>query len=162
MTIESNATIAKLFSWKCLNSLKPHFGAGYAPNGRGLVGVCAVNSNPNAAQKAYQDELRDMYFARYAGRGQIHHIFGSKAKFKAAKEAGIARPGEWLVILLADDVHENIGDYSFEAERGLFLQQQREYEQYFGKPSPVPTEIVQMYKNMRHRQDITGGVACIE
>lgn len=107
-----------------------------------------MNSNPNAAQKRFQNELRVMFWEKFAARCEIHHIFGSKEKFKLLKEAGIDKPGEWFVIAMTPKDHADIKNYSFEGERAMFIQQQRDYEKYFGHPSPVPKEVIQYYKQM--------------
>ncbi len=112
-----------------------------------------MNGNPNAAQKRYHDELREMYFDRFGGRGELHHVFGSKWKRK-----GYLKPGEWIVILLTPEVHHEIKKYSFEAERGMFLNQLREYEMYFGKRPPVPEGLVASYREMLNRHDTTKGL----
>ena len=77
-----------------------------------------MNGNPNSAQKAFHDELRQMFWETEGGGGELHHVFGSKWKRK-----GFDKAGEWIVILLHREVHQNIKQYSFEAERGLFLEQ---------------------------------------
>ncbi len=108
-----------------------------------------MNGSPNAAQDRYQNiELRDMFNSLHGGRCEIHHIFGAQTKFKLLKEAGIKKAGEWFVIALHPDVHKDIDNYSFESERGLFLQQKRDYEKYFEKESPVPKEIFDYYNLM--------------
>jgi hypothetical protein len=107
-----------------------------------------MNGNPSAEQKRFHDDLRLMHYENGNGIAELHHVFGSKEKFKLLKEAGVAKPGEWFVILLPKDVHDTIKDYSFEAERGMFFQQQREYQRFFDKPSPVPDEIVRYYTQM--------------
>ena len=109
-----------------------------------------MNGNPSAEQKRFHDELREMYFytQMHEGVGELHHIFGSKEPFKLLSEAGIAKAGEWFVVMIPKVVHDNIKQYSFEAERGMFLQQQRDYARYFNKPSPVPEEVIRYYEAM--------------
>jgi hypothetical protein len=84
-----------------------------------------MNGNPTAEQRRYHDELREMYFYT-----QMHS------------------PGEWFVIMLPKTVHDDIKNYSFDAERGMFLKQQRDYEKYFDKESPVPSVVIEFYKKM--------------
>lgn len=107
-----------------------------------------MNSNPNSTQRRFQDDLRLMHFEKSRGLGELHHIFGSKEKFKLLKEAGIDKPGEWFVIMLPKDVHDSIKEYSFEAERAMFFQQQRDYLRHFGEPSPVPDDVIRYYTQM--------------
>jgi len=109
-----------------------------------------MNGNPNAEQKRYHLELREMCYYEFGGRGQLHHIFGSKSNFK-----GFVKPGEWLQILLTPEVHADIKSYSFKAERGMFLAQQRAYERYWGKPSPVPADLVEVYKAMLDKHSVS-------
>jgi hypothetical protein len=110
--------------------------------------VNGMNSNPNASQKRYHNDLRVLFWEKFAARCEIHHIFGSKEKFKLLKEAGIDKPGEWFVIMLPKDVHDSIKEYSFEAERARFFQQQRDYLRHFGEPSPVPDDVIRYYTQM--------------
>ncbi len=109
-----------------------------------------MNGNPNAEQKRYHNELREWYFETqmHLGVGELHHIFGSKEKFKLLKEAGIEKAGEWFVIMIPKTVHDDIKNYSFEAERGLFMQQRRDYKNFFNKETPVPVEIFMYYNQM--------------
>lgn len=107
-----------------------------------------MNGNPNTAQKRFHDELREMFFYTVGGSGELHHIFGSKEKFKLLTEAGIDKAGEWFVIMLPKYVHDDIKSYSFEAERGMFLQQERDYARYFGKISPIPEQVITYYQQM--------------
>jgi hypothetical protein len=107
-----------------------------------------MNGNPSAEQKRFHDDLRLMHFEMNRGIGELHHIFGSKEKFKLLKEAEIAKPGEWFVIMLEKDVHDNIKEYSFESERAMFFQQQRDYKRHFGKDSPVPDDVIRYYTQM--------------
>ena len=50
-----------------------------------------MNGDPNAEQKRYHDDLREMYYETQGdkGLGELHHIWGSKENFKLLKEAGI-------------------------------------------------------------------------
>jgi len=107
-----------------------------------------LNGNPNSAQKRFHDDLRLMYFEtqHHNGIGELHHLFGSKAKFKLLSEAGIDKGGEWLIIMIPKTVHDDIKEYGFEYERGTFLSQQREYQSFFGKPSPIPEEVIEYMK----------------
>jgi len=109
-----------------------------------------MNGNPNAAQKRYHDELREWYFETQMqhGVGELHHIFGSKEKFKLLKEAGIEKAGEWFVIMLPKTVHDDIKSYSFEGERALFFGQKLDYKYFFGKESPIPREVFDYYTQM--------------
>ena len=108
-----------------------------------------MNGSPNAEQKRYQNiELRELFREMHGTGCEIHHIFGSKTTFKLLKEAGIKKAGEWFVIAMSKEEHDAIDKYSFEAERGLFLKQLRDYEKYFEKPSPVPQEVIDYYKLM--------------
>ena len=52
-----------------------------------------------------------------------------------------------------DEEHKAIDDnkYSFEAERGLFLKQERDYLKYFEKKSPVPQEVIDYYNLMKSK-----------
>jgi hypothetical protein len=113
-----------------------------------------MNGNPNKKQKDFHNELREMYFytKMHNGTGELHHIFGSKEKFKLLKEAGVDKPGEWLVIMIPRSVHLDIKNYSFEAERAMFLEQKREYEKYFGKEYPVPVDCIRYYNQMLSKQ----------
>jgi hypothetical protein len=111
-----------------------------------------MNGNPSAEQKRYHDNLRQMLYEQFAGRGELHHIFGSKWKRK-----GFKKPGEWLVILLPPELHSNIKSFTFEDEREAFLLQQRQYKNAWGCESPVPANLIESYVLMRHRQDITRG-----
>jgi len=115
-----------------------------------------MNQNPTAEQKRFHDRLREMYFytQMHNGVGELHHIFGSKYKAKALKEEGIERPGEWLVMMIPKKDHDAIDQFSFEAERGMFLEQQREYQKYFGEPSPVPQIVIDYFKTMKSKQDV--------
>jgi len=107
-----------------------------------------VNGNPSAKQKAYHLEIREMFYDLYTTKAELHHVFGSKFKAKLLKECGIDKPGEWFVIMLSKDDHDSIGKFTFESERGLFLQQQRDYARYFEKKSPVPNEVIDYYNKM--------------
>lgn len=111
-----------------------------------------MNGNPSAAQKRFHDELRLMFFETQGGKGELHHVFGSKWKRR-----GFEKPGEWLVIMLESEVHRNIKQYSFQGERALFLAQLRQYESHYQKPHPVPPELIESYKSMLNRHDITKG-----
>jgi len=115
-----------------------------------------LNGNPSAAQKRFHDELRRMYFETQShnGIGELHHIWGSKMKCKLLSEAGIDKPGEWLVIMLPKTVHDNIKSYTFEEEREYFMAQQREYFQFYHKESPVPEEVVKYYKMLNSKQQV--------
>lgn len=108
--------------------------------------------NPSAEQKRFHAELRDMYaFTQWKkdGTGELHHIFGSKAKFKLLKEAGIKKEGEWFVVMIPKRDHDMIGGFSFEAERGWFLKQQQDYEEYYGRKSPMPDLVITYYKLLK-------------
>lgn len=109
-----------------------------------------MNGNPNKKQKDFHNDLREMYFETrmHEGIGELHHIFGSKEKFKLLKEAGVEKAGEWFVIMLPKSVHDTIKDYSFEGERSMFFEQQRNYLRHFGKDSPVPDDVVRYYSQM--------------
>ncbi len=107
-----------------------------------------MNQNPSAEQDRFHNELREMFFETQGGGGELHHIFGSKEKFKLLKEAGIKKAGEWFVILLHKSIHDDIKKYSFDAERGMFFQQVRQYESFFNKKCPVPDEIIVYYNAM--------------
>ena len=109
-----------------------------------------MNGSPNAEQKRYHDQLREMFREVHGGTPEIHHIFGAQAKFKLLAEAGIKKPGEWFVIAMSKEEHKAIDDnkYSFEAERGLFMQQRRDYKNYFKTETPVPVEIFMYYNQM--------------
>ena len=74
------------------------------------------------------------------GVGELHHIWGSKANFKLLSEAGIDKPGEWFVEMIPKTVHDNIKAFSFDYQREVFFAQQRDYQRYFDKPSPMPKE----------------------
>jgi len=112
-----------------------------------------MNGNPNAAQKRFHNDLREMYYQKYGGRGELHHVFGSKWNCEVwtgdiENPKKVAKPGEWIVILLTPEVHHDIKNYSFEAERGLFLEQLRDYKEYFGRDPEIPEELVEHYKSM--------------
>lgn len=109
-----------------------------------------MNGNPTAEQQRYHDRLREIYYSN----GQLHHIWGSKEKFKLLKESGINRPGEWLVIFLPLEVHEQIDSYSFDQERQMFLNQQEEYSFYFGEKSPVPEVVIDYYKQLLSKRQV--------
>jgi len=115
-----------------------------------------MNGNPSAAQKRYHDELRQMYYERSSARGvgELHHIWGSKAKFKLLSEAGIDKAGEWFVVMLPKSDHDNINNWTFEEERGLFMYQQRAYAHHFNKPSPVPKLVSTYYQALLSKQYI--------
>ena len=107
-----------------------------------------MNGNPNAAQKRYHNELREMF-----GIGELHHIFGSKRKFK-----GYGQVGEWLVIMLSKEMHADISEFSFEQEKKMFFNQQAQYEACYGKPSPVPKVVADIYQSMKHKQEVVKGI----
>ena len=107
-----------------------------------------MNSNPNSNQKKFHSDLRIMFWEKHGSRCEIHHVFGSKFKAKLLKEAGVDKAGEWLVIAMHPEDHAAINDYSFEGERALFLEQKRNYENYFKKPIPVPEEVFTYYSLM--------------
>jgi hypothetical protein len=113
-----------------------------------------MNGNPTAEQKRFHDDLREMYFdtQMHNGIGELHHIFGSKEKFKLLKEADVARPGEWFVIMIPKKIHDDIDNYSFESERGMFFKQQRDYLRFFEKPSPMPDHVINYYTQMLSKQ----------
>lgn len=115
-----------------------------------------MNGNPNAAQKRFHNELRDMYSHTKIqhGIGELHHIFGSKAKFKLLKEAGVKKPGEWFVIMIPKKVHDDIDHYTFDDERNMFLQQKEDYEKYYEKDCPIPEECYTYYNAMLSKQHI--------
>lgn len=101
-----------------------------------------MNGDPNAEQKRYHDDLREMYYETQGdkGLGELHHIWGSKENFKLLKEAGIVKPGEWFVEMIPKTTHDNIKSFSFEYQKDVFLAQQRDYHRFFDRPSPVPAE----------------------
>ena len=109
-----------------------------------------MNGNPSAEQKRYHNELREWYYETqmHNGTGELHHIFGSKEKFKLLKEAGVEKAGEWFVVMIPKTVHDDIKHYSFDSERGMFTKQRRDYKNYFGKETPVPVEVFMYYTNM--------------
>jgi len=111
-----------------------------------------MNGNPNAAQKRFHDELREMYYEKYGGRGELHHVFGSKERFKLLKEAFVDKPGEWFVILLTPEDHRDIKLFSFDGEKGMFFKQKRDYEKFFEKPYPVPEKAMLYYQAMDYKQ----------
>lgn len=119
-----------------------------------------MNSNPNAQQKRYQNELREMCLYKYGGKGEMHHIFGSKYKRRVFNEDGsrVERVGEWLVIFLPKQFHDNIKQYTFEDEREAFLMQIPVYEDWYEKPFPVPKAVIESYKNMKHRHEPEKGL----
>jgi hypothetical protein len=113
-----------------------------------------MNGFPTAEQKRFHDDLRDIgCIVTGAMVVEIHHIFGSKWKAK-----GFNKPGEWLVIPLHRKTHAEINSYSFESERALFLASLRKYKLIFGKDAPVPEMLIEYYKAMKHRNDITKGL----
>ena len=109
-----------------------------------------MNGNPSAKQKRFHNALREWYFytQMHNGVGELHHIFGSKANFKLLQEEDIDRAGEWFVIMIPKTVHDDIKNYSFEAERGLFLDQRRKFERYFSTPIPVPEKCFEYYEKL--------------
>jgi hypothetical protein len=107
-----------------------------------------MNSVTTAAQKRYQNELRQIYPPNY----ELHHILGGKRKFK-----GVGNSGEWLVLMLSHEMHCDIKEFSFEEERDMFFNQQSKYEKFHGKPSPVPKIIADIYRMMRHRHEVFKG-----
>ena len=123
-----------------------------------------MNGNPSAKQKRFQEDLREMgCIVTDSPNVEIHHIFGSKMKARIFDQSmdppePIEKPGEWFVIPLHNQVHNNIGKYSFESERGLFLSTLTKYHVYFDYPAPVPIECVEYYKAMMHKHDITKGL----
>lgn len=110
-----------------------------------------MNGNPSNEQQRFHDELRQICcIVTGSSQVEIHHIFGSKWKAK-----GFKKPGEWLVMPLHHDVHVDIDSYDFDAERELFLKTLRTYIHCYGKLPPIPSKLIEYYRNMRHRQDIT-------
>jgi hypothetical protein len=108
-----------------------------------------MNGTPSARQRKFQNvELREMFRIIYGGECEIHHIFGSKTKFKLLSEAGIKNAGEWFVIAMSKECHADINDFNFEEERELFMKQQQDYLKHFGETSPVPQEVVDYYNQM--------------
>jgi len=92
-----------------------------------LIGRIDMNSNPNAEQQRFHNDLRELgCIVTGANQVQIHHIMGSKWKAK-----GFSKPGEWLVLPLCHDTHADIDNYSFEGERGLFLAMLRKYQLHY-------------------------------
>ena len=110
-----------------------------------------MNGNPNAAQKRYHNELREMF-----GVGELHHCFGSKRKFKNHGQVG-----EWLCIMLSKEMHADIKEFTFEQEKEMFFKQQAKYERVYGKPSPVPTVVADIYRSMKHKQEVVKGIPLI-
>lgn len=119
-----------------------------------------MNSNPTAEQKRFHDELREMCREKYAGKGELHHIFGSKYKRRVYDEEGnrIERIGEWLVILLPRHLHQRIKEFEFSDEREAFLMQIPVYEAWYEKPFPVPKAVIESYKAMKYRHEPEKGL----
>ena len=110
-----------------------------------------INGNPSAEQQRFHDELRELgCVVTGSNCPELHHVFGSKWKAK-----GFKKPGEWIIIPLCHDVHQNIKDYTFEEERNLFRATLDAYWIHFDKLPPVPSKLVKYVRDMRHRQDIT-------
>ena len=121
-----------------------------------------MNGNPASAQKRYHNELRSMYyedgkpyfFGEKKDIAELHHVFGQSYSPQVLKDFDIMKAGEWLVIMLPRTIHVNIKKYAFEVERDMFLIQQKDYENHFGKPSPVPEKVVQYYEALLSKQFI--------
>lgn len=113
-----------------------------------------MNGNPNAAQKRFHKELREMYYDPQFNNpiGELHHIWGSKANFKLLEEAEIEKAGEWFVIMIPKIIHDNIKDFDFDRERSWFLTQQQNYEVYYDRPSPMPAKCIEYYKTILSKQ----------
>ena len=119
-----------------------------------------MNGDPTAEQVRFHSRLRLMCYEKYAGRGELHHIFGSKYKRRVFNDDGnrIKKPGEWLVILLPRDLHQRINEFSFEDEREAFLMQIPVYEDWFGEEFPVPKNLIESYKSMSYRGEPEKGL----
>ena len=119
-----------------------------------------MNSLKTAEQDRFHSELRLMCYEKYAGRGELHHIFGSRYRRRVFDEEGkrVKYIGEWLVILLPADLYKRIKEFSFEDEREAFLMQKPVYEEWYEKPFPVPEAVIESYKAMKHRHEIEKGL----
>lgn len=106
-----------------------------------------MNGFPNAAQKRFHDNLREMY----SKNGQLHHIVGARRKMK-----GFVKPGEWLVIFIPVDVHEQIGchEIDFQGEKEIFFKQKKHFELYFDEPYPVPKELLAHFESMLNKHAV--------
>lgn len=106
-----------------------------------------MNGFPNAIQKRWHSDLRQIAYDKFGGRSELHHIMGARWKLK-----GFDKPGEFLVIMLTPEIHADIKNYSFESERALFLESLRSYQSYYGKLPSVPSKLVEHYIKMKSRQ----------
>ena len=111
-----------------------------------------MNGNPNAYQKRFHAELREMYKSKFAGAGQLHHILGSRRKIYKYKKAG-----EWLVILISEDDHHDIAKRGFEWEKFEMTTQIYYYEQFFGKPYPAPAGLTKAFLTMKKKGQVMKG-----
>jgi len=112
-----------------------------------------LNGFPNAKQERFHKRLREMGCI-VSGKTivQIHHIVGARWKAK-----GFKKPGEWLVLPLHEEVHDDIKDYDFNGERNLYLANLEKYEIIFGEPHPVPEGLINYLKAMKNRYDVPKG-----
>ena len=111
-----------------------------------------MNGNPNAYQKRFHAELREMYKSKFAGTGQLHHILGSRRKIYKYKKAG-----EWLVILISEDDHRDIAKRGFCWEKFYTRKQIDDYEQFFGKRYPAPVGLIKEFLTMKTKGQVMKG-----
>ena len=111
-----------------------------------------MNGNPNAAQKRFHTELREMTATLCGGNGELHYIVGSKRNIYKYERAG-----EWLVLLIHKESHDNIKKLGFQWEQKKFKEQKNYYENYFGKPYPVPEGLFRSFTEMKTKQQVMKG-----
>ena len=111
-----------------------------------------MNGNPNAYQKRFHAELREMYKSKFAGTGQLHHILGSRRKIYKYKKAG-----EWLVILISEAEHDLIASLGFGWEKRMMKNQIDDYQLFFSKPYPVQGGLTEAFLTMKTKGQVMKG-----
>jgi len=110
------------------------------------------NNAPNVAQKRWREEVRGLgsivSLSGYYGRTVIHHPVGQSAKIK-----GVGNIGNWWVIPLTEDLHEDLHNgekFGFETRK--------EWEKYmfadvmkklYGHPDSPSDEVLAAIRDYR-------------
>lgn len=109
--------------------------------------MLSKNYPPNSAQKEFHRELRELGCCLTGmNYPELHHVVGASGK---ENKVWI---GQWFVLMLCSHLHrlgpENVTDWPkrftdlYGTQRALFKKQCKRYEEHYGKPVPIPEEVL--------------------
>lgn len=98
------------------------------------------NAQPNAKQRQWREDVREMGSICGGGPVVIHHAAG-----RTARHNGV-HIGHWWIVALSDDQHKDIhasGKARKSIEKELFEKTMKRYVRVYNRPIPVPLDVVE-------------------